>query len=157
MATSLQDLDLDAVQRTFENYYGLQAKTEEPYVQGNIFLRGNGYVQGSIFSRGHGLCSFIKKILKVAKPLAKRAGAALAPIAKQAGRYALERGADVAIDTATEVLNGVPFKEAFMENIERAADQAKSDAAYKVQALKRRSTKRPVLKRNKRNESLKWV
>ena len=98
MATSLQDLDLDAVQRTFEEYYlTSDVGGNGTFVQGNIFSRGQGYVQGSVFSRGRGLGSFIKSVIKVAKPLAKKVGTALAPMAKRTGQYMLERGTDVAI------------------------------------------------------------
>ena len=65
MATSLEDLDLDAVQKVFEEYYSLQGtNTSSPvhgsgdFVQGKLFSIGRGYVQGSQFSRGRGLGSF---------------------------------------------------------------------------------------------------
>ena len=139
MATSLQDLDLDAVQRTFENYY-LTSDTggNGDFVQGNIFSRGQGYVQGSVFSRGKGLGSFIKSVIKVAKPLAKKVGTALAPMAKRTGQYMLERGTDVAIDTATDVLKGDSFNTALSRNAEMGMDNARYDAARMLQGMKRK-------------------
>ena len=143
MATSLEDLDLDAVQKVFEEYYSLQGTNATSHVHGNgdfvqgkLFSIGRGYVQGSQFSRGHGLGSFFKKIVKSAIPLFKKAGVALAPIAKQAGMYALERGADVAIDTATDVLNSEDFDAAFSRHKEMAMEKSKHNLANKLQGLK---------------------
>ena len=144
MATSLEDLDLDAVQKVVEEYYSLQGtNTSSPvhgsgdFVQGKLFSIGRGYVQGSQFSRGRGLGSFFKKIVKATIPLVKKAGVAMAPIAKQTGQYMLERGTDVAIDTATDVLKGDSFNTALSRNAEMAMDDAAYDAARKLQSLKR--------------------
>ena len=76
----------------------------------------------------------------------------MAPIAKQTGQYMLERGTDVAIDTATDVLKGDSFNTALPRNAGMAMENAKSDAANKIQALKRKQpVKKNPPKRNKRH------
>ena len=130
MATSLQDLDPKIIAAALNNYYAT------PRTAG----RGE-YVQGAIFSRGRGLGSFFKAAIKAVAPIVKKAAHKAAPALKRTGQYMIEKGANAAIDTTVDMLNGVPAKEAFMENIEHAVDDVKVDAAKKLHSLRRKKLK----------------
>lgn len=132
MATSLNNMELKAIEDALKNYYS----SSDPVGYGE-------YVQGTIFSRGKGLGSIIRSVMKAAAPIARKVGRTLKPLAKKAGKYMLNRGVETAADFATDVLSGVAPKEAFRQNAERVIENAKFDALHEVETLKRKPGKVP--------------
>jgi hypothetical protein len=130
MATSLNNMDLKAVENALENYYF------------SSVTAGRGeYIQGTIFSRGKGLGSIIKAVMKAAAPIARKVGHALKPIAKKAGKYMLNRGVETAADIAADISSGVTPEKAFRQNAERAFENAKFDALHGVKTFIRKPGK----------------
>ena len=108
------------------------------YSSPNPVGHGGDYVQGTIFSRGRGLGSLIRAAIKVAAPLAKKAGRILKPIAQKTGTYMLNKGVEVAADVATDVLSGIPVRDSIKQNAQIAWEDMKYDGVQEIKNLKRR-------------------
>ena len=139
MATSVKNIDYNAVQRAFESYY----LSEDHEIAG----RGD-FIQGSIFSKGHGFGSIIRAVVKAATPLFKKAGRVLKPLAKKTGRYMATKGVEAAADIATNVLSGIPAEEALQDAAEGILENAKFDSIQAINSMKNQlrqsKTKRPL-------------
>ena len=133
MATSVNNIDYNAVQRAFEIYY----LSEDHEIAG----RGD-FIQGSIFSKGRGFGSIIRAVVKAATPLLKKAGRALKPLAKQSGEYLLHKGIGTVADITTDMISGVPPKEAIQNNGEIFIESAKSDTIHGINNFKNQVQKR---------------
>ena len=144
MATSPQIYDYEAIHRAIEEYYS----SDKAVV-------GSGpYVHGTIFSKGRGLRSFIRNAIKIATPLVKKATRVLKPVAMKAGQYALKAGVETATDVATDVLEGIPVKEAVRHRAAIAAENARNAALQEMKTLKKKklsTLKTNNAKRRRRN------
>ena len=144
MATSPQIYNYEAIHRAIEEYYS----SDKAVV-------GSGpYVHGTIFSKGRGLRSFIRNAIKIATPLVKKATRVLKPVAMKAGQYALKAGVETATDVATDVLEGIPVKEAVRHRAAIAAENARNAALQEMKTLKKKklsTLKTNNAKRRRRN------
>ena len=142
MARSPQNIDIKAMEIALEKYYSSP----------NTVGHGGDYVQGTIFSRGRGLGSLIRAAIKVAAPLAKKAGSILKPIAQKTGKYMLNKGIDVAADIATDVLSGESINDSIKQNTEMAFEDARYDAINGLNKFKRKRNSKNTPNTKKRRQ-----
>ena len=143
MACSPQNIDLTAMEIALAKYYSSP----------NTVGHGGDYVQGTIFSRGRGLGSLIRAAIKVAAPLAKKAGRILKPIVKKTGIYMLNKGVDVAADVATDVLSGKSIKDSFQDNAEIALDNTRYDLINGLNTFKKKRNPKKTPDTKKRRKT----
>ena len=133
--------DYAAVAQALKNYY----------LSSEATIGAGPYVHGTIFSRGRGLGSLIRTAIKAVTPFVKKVGKVIKPMAKKAGRYAITTGVETGLNVATDVLAGTDPGDAIRYETERAAENMRYDLGQELQSYKRRRLSTAKPKKVKKN------